>query len=167
MPHLRLELPEEWLRDDFRQTTGFDARKLLDHLVGVVSSIRMDNPAAEAKMKAGEDAGDLPKQVPFINLSNLKHGIVPLVHAHVAGDHSKGFLHVTMSAGNETLGRTAEVRRRVALTLGNAIDDFVGELPNLASVTVHVKDIDRERGYTTTAERKKKREQAAIPQQVA
>jgi len=147
MPHLRLELPEEWLRDEFRQSTGFDARKLLDHLVQVVASIRMDAPAAE-----GQD-------VPFINLSNLKHGIVPLVHAHVAGDPAKGFLHVTMSAGNETKGRSAEVRRRVALTLGNAIDEFVGNLPGLASVTVHVKDIDRERGYTTTAERKKLREQ--------
>jgi 5-carboxymethyl-2-hydroxymuconate isomerase len=161
MPHLRLELPEEWLRDEFRQSTGFDAKKLLDHLVQVVANLRMDNPAVETRRQAGEDVSELPKQVPFINLSNLKHGIVPLYHAHVAGDHSKGFLHVTLSAGNETLGRTAEVRRRVALTLGNEIDAFVGNLPGLASVTTHVKDIDRERGYSTTAERKKKREQAA------
>jgi 5-carboxymethyl-2-hydroxymuconate isomerase len=162
MPHLRLELPEEWLRDDFRQSTGFDARKLLDHLVQVVAGLRMDNPAVAERIQAGQDAGDLPKQVPFINLSNLKHAIVPLCHAHVAGDDSKGFLHVTLSAGNETKGRSAEVRRRVALTLGNEIDAFVGELPGLASVTAHVKDIDRDRGYTTTAERKKKREQAAL-----
>jgi hypothetical protein len=148
MPHLRLELPEEWLREDFQTSTGFDARKLLDRLVEVVAGLRMDNPTA------GEDP------VPFINLINLKHGIVPLVHAHVAGDHAKGFLHVTLSAGNETKGRSAEVRRRVALTLGNEIDAFVGNLPGLASVTVQVKDIDRDRGYTTTAERKKKREQA-------
>jgi hypothetical protein len=161
MPHLRLELPEEWLSDEFRQSTGFDAKKLLDHLVQVIACLRMDNPAIEVRLKAGEDAGDLPKQVPFINLTNLKHAIVPLCHAHVAGDHSKGFLHVTLSAGNETQGRTAEVRRRVALTLGNEIDAFVGDLPGLASVTAHVKDIDRERGYSTTAERRKRREQAA------
>lgn len=65
-----------------------------------------------------------------------------------------------MSAGNETRGRTAEVRRRVALTLGNEVDRFVGDMKDLASVTVHVLDIDRERGYTTTAERKKLRAQA-------
>jgi 5-carboxymethyl-2-hydroxymuconate isomerase len=121
----------------------------------------MENPAVQEKLNANEDPGDLPKQVPFINLINLKHGIVPLYHAHVAGDHSKGFLHVTLSAGNETKGRSAEVRRGVALILGNEVDAFVGNLPGLASVTVHVKDIDRDRGYTTTAERRKKREQAA------
>jgi hypothetical protein len=150
MPHLRLELPEEWIREDFQKSTGFDARKLLDHLVHVVAGLRMENPAA---------ADDQPKEVPFINLHNLKHGIVPLCHAHVGGDRSKGFLHVTLSAGNETKGRSAEVRRRVALTLGNEIDAFVGNLPGLASTTVHVKDIDRDRGYTTTAERRKKRDQ--------
>jgi hypothetical protein len=161
MPHLRLELPEEWIREDFQKSTGFDAKKLLDHLVQVVAGLRMENPAVQEKLNANEDPGDLPKQVPFINLINLKHGIVPLYHAHVAGDHSKGFLHVTLSAGNETKGRSAEVRRGVALILGNEVDAFVGNLPGLASVTVHVKDIDRDRGYTTTAERRKKREQAA------
>ena len=30
MPHLRLEVPEEWLREDFKQATGFDVKKLLD-----------------------------------------------------------------------------------------------------------------------------------------
>jgi hypothetical protein len=161
MPHLRLELPEEWIREDFQKSTGFDAKKLLDHLVQVVAGLRMENPAVQEKLNANEDPGDLPKQVPFINLINLKHGIVPLYHAHVVGDHSKGFLHVTLSAGNETKGRSAEVRRGVALILGNEVDAFVGNLPGLASVTVHVKDIDRDRGYTTTAERRKKREQAA------
>jgi hypothetical protein len=161
MPHLRLELPEEWIREDFQKSTGFDAKELLDHLVQVVAGLRMENPAVQEKLNANEDPGDLPKQVPFINLINLKHGIVPLYHAHVAGDHSKGFLHVTLSAGNETKGRSAEVRRGVALILGNEVDAFVGNLPGLASVTVHVKDIDRDRGYTTTAERRKKREQAA------
>jgi 5-carboxymethyl-2-hydroxymuconate isomerase len=95
--------------------------------------------------------------VPFINLSNLKHAIVPLHYAHVAGDPSKRFLHVTLSAGNDTPGRTAEVRRRVAQTLGDEVDKFVSSLQGLASVTVHVKDIDRDRGYSTTAERRKKR----------
>jgi hypothetical protein len=143
MPHLRIEVAEEWLRADFIAATGFDAGKLLDHLVQVVAGLKMDHPD-----KPGE-------QVPFINLSNLKHAIIPVHHAHVAGDPSKRFLHVTMSAGNETRGRTAEVRRRVALTLGNEVDKFVGDMKDLASVTVHVLDIDRERGYTTTAERKK------------
>ena len=145
MPHLRIEVAEEWLREDFIAATGFDAKKLLDHLVQVVAGLKMDHPD-----KPGE-------QVPFINLSNLKHAIIPVHHAHVAGDPSKRFLHVTMAAGNETRGRTAEVRRRVALTLGNEVDRFAGDMKDLASVTVHVLDIDRERGYTTTAERKKLR----------
>jgi hypothetical protein len=141
MPHLRLEVPEEWLEED----SGFDAKKLLDHLVRVVAALRMDNPSVDGE------------QVPFINLSNLKHAIVPLHHAHVAGDPSKRFLHVTLSAGNDTPGRTAAVRRRVAQTLGDEIDKFVGDLKGLASVTAHVLDIDRDRGYSTTAERRKAR----------
>jgi 5-carboxymethyl-2-hydroxymuconate isomerase len=148
MPHLRLEVAEEWLREDFRLATGFDAKKLLDRLVHVVAGLRMDNP----------DPG-VSAQVPFINLSNLKHAIVPLHYAHVAGDPSKRFLHITLSAGNDTPGRSAAVRRRVAQTLGDEVDEFVAGLDGLASVTVHVLDIDRDRGYTTTAERRKKREQ--------
>ncbi len=148
MPHLRIEVAEEWLRADFIAATGFDAKKLLDHLVQVVAGLKMAHP---------DNPGE---QVPFINLSNLKHAIIPVHHAHVAGDPSKRFLHITMSAGNETRGRTAEVRRRVALTLGNEVDKFVGDMKDLASVTVHVLDIDRERGYTTTAERKKLRAEA-------
>jgi hypothetical protein len=143
MPHLRLEVPEEWLQAG----SGFDADKLLDHLVQVVAALRMESPSVEGE------------QVPFINLSNLKHAIVPLHNAHVAGDPSKRFLHVTLSAGNDTPGRTAAVRRRVAETLGDEIDKFVGDLKGLASVTAHVLDIDRDRGYSTTAERKKRRNQ--------
>jgi len=144
MPHLRLYVPEEWLRDDFKTATGFDAQKLLDHLVQVVANLRMDNADGQS--------------VPMINLSNLKHAIVPLHYAHVAGDASKTFLHVTLAAGNDTPGRTAEVRRRAAEILGDEIDKFVGNLPSLDSVTVHVQDIDRDRGYSTKAERKKKRD---------
>ena len=73
MPHLRLEVPQEWLQEG----SGIDAKKLLDHLVQVVAGLRMENPSVEGE------------QVPFINLSNLKHAIVPLHHAHVAGDPSK------------------------------------------------------------------------------
>lgn len=91
----------------------------------------------------------------MINLSNLKHAIIPLQHAHVGGDATKRFLHCTLAAGNDTPGRTAEVRVRAARILGDEIDKFVGELPGLASVTVHVQDIDRDRGYSTTAERRK------------
>ena len=168
MPHLRLQVPEEWLREDFKRTTGFDPRKLLDHLVQVVAGLRMEKPAA-----AANGAPDVPETVPVINLSNLKHAIVPLCHAHVAGDTSKRFLHVTMAAGNDTPGRTPAVRRNAAETLGNEIDRFVAAFPALApllgSVTAHVQDIDRDRGYSTTAERKKKREQeseaASLPQQ--
>jgi len=145
MPHLRLYVPEEWLADNFRQSTGFNPTGLLDHLVVVVASLRMPNPKA-----AGED-------VPMINLSNLKHAIVPLQHAHVGGDATKRFLHCTLAAGNDTPGRTADVRVRAAKILGDEIDKFVGDLPGLASVTVHVQDIDRDRGYSTTAERKKAR----------
>ena len=155
MPHLRLQVPEEWLREDFKLATGFDPRKLLDHLVQVVAGLRMEKPTAD---------GAVPETVPIINLSNLKHAIVPLQHAHVAGDSSKRFLHVTLAAGNDTPGRTDAVRRRVAETLGNEIDQFVSAFPSvhasLASVTAHVQDIDRARGYSTTAERKKKREEA-------
>ena len=140
MPHLRLYLPEEWLDDDFKNSTGFDAKKLLDHLVQVVADLRMEN--AEVRM---------------INLNNLKHAIVPLHHAHVAGDPSQRFLHVTLAAGNDTPGRTAAVRKKAAEILGNEIDKFAGDLPSLASVTVHVQDIDRDRGYSTSAERKRAR----------
>lgn len=140
-------MPEEWLRDEFRQSTGFDAKKLLDRLVQVVADLRMDNPSPEA-------AGT---QVPMINLNNLKHAIVPLTHAHVGGDDAKRFLHITLAAGNDTPGRTAAVRVRAARALGDEVDRFVGDLAGLASVTVHVQDIDRDRGYSTTAERKKAR----------
>ena len=155
MPHLRIEAPVEWLQADFKATTGFDIRKLLDHLVQVVAGLRMQNPS-----------GGSPELVPFINLSNLKHAIVPLHHAHVAGDPARRFLHITLSAGNDTPGRTAEIRRRVAHTLGDEVDQFVANVPGLGlgSVTVHVKDIDRERGYSTTAERRKKREQEKMAQ---
>ena len=70
VPHLRLEVPEEWLRDEFRDATGFDARKLLDHLVDTLLKLRM--PGAD----------DPQKQVPLINQSNLKHAIVPLQYAY-------------------------------------------------------------------------------------
>ncbi len=143
MPHLRLFVPEEWLAEDFRAATGFDAKKLLDHLVQVVAQMRIENASGES--------------VPMINLKNLKHAIVPLNHAHVAGDEAQRFLHVTLAAGNETPGRTAAVRVRASHTLGDEVDKFVGNLPGLTSVTVHVQDIDRERGYSTTAERKKRR----------
>ena len=150
MPHLRLYVPEEWLREDFQRTTGFDAKRLLDHLVQVVANLRMTAPGAEGT--------DVPaREVPMINLNNLKHAIVPLAHAHVGGDTNQRFLHVTLAAGNDTPGRTAAVRVRAANVLGDEVDRFVGELPGLTSVTVHVQDIDRDRGYSTTAERKKRR----------
>ncbi|HEV3331916.1 MAG TPA: hypothetical protein VG096_13085 [Bryobacteraceae bacterium] len=152
MPHLRLYVPEKWLREDFQSATGFDARKLLDRLVQVVAGLRMEKPGSEESPIG-------PELVPMINLSNLKHAIVPLYYAHVGGDASKRFLHATLEAGNDTPGRTAAVRRRAAEALGEAIDQFVGELPELDSVTVHVQDIDRDRGYSTTAERKKARNQ--------
>jgi hypothetical protein len=145
MPHLRLQVPQEWLGEDFRSATGFDAKRLLDHLVQVVAGLRMPNPKADG-----------PPEVPMINLSNLKHAIVPLAYAHLGGDESKRFIHVTLAAGNDTPGRTADVRVRAARVLGDEIDKLVGDLPGLASVTVHVQDIDRDRGYSTTAERRKK-----------
>ena len=156
MPHLRLYVPEEWLREDFQRATGFDARKLLDRLVQVVAGLRMENPASAARNDANASpaASDL---VPVINLKNLKHAIVPLYYAHVVGDQSQRFLHATLAAGNDTPGRTAAVRRRAAELLGDEIDGFVGGLPGLTSVTVHVQDIDRDRGYSTTVERKKAR----------
>jgi hypothetical protein len=173
MPHLRLYVPEEWLREDFRLATGFDAKKLLDRLVQAVAGLRMENSAIEARRQALreldpnrvitdeeariDDKGNpiTPDSVPMINLSNLKHAIVPLYYAHVGGDSSKRFLHATLAAGNDTPGRTAAVRRRAARILGDEIDQFVGALPGLDSVTVHIQDIDRDRGYSTTAERKK------------
>lgn len=152
MPHLRLYVPEEWLREDFRLATGFDAKKLLDRLVQVVANLRMENPATRLDDKGNPIA---PDSVPMINLSNLKHAIVPLYYAHVGGDPSKRFLHAALEAGNDTPGRTAAVRRQAARILGDEIDRFTGALPGLASVTVHIQDIDRDRGYSTTAERKK------------
>jgi hypothetical protein len=147
MPHLRLYVPEEWLREEFRHATGFDAKQLLDHLVQVVAGLRMENPVP----------GAAAREVPMINLKNLKHAIVPLHHAHVGGDEGQRFLHVTLAAGNDAQGRTASVRVQAAQTLGHEIDLFVGDLPGMASVTVHVQDIDRDRGYSTTAERRKQR----------
>ena len=178
MPHLRLQVPEEWLRDEFKASTGFDAKKLLDHLVETVANLRMENHAIELRRQelrasgaeVTEEASKIdaqgkpitPEMVPMINLSNLKHAIMPMYYAHVAGDPSKRFIHVTLAAGNDTPGRTAAVRRRAADTLGEEVDKFVAGIPGLglASVTAHVQDIDRDRGYTTTAERKKRREQA-------
>ncbi len=129
----------EWLSPEFRSVTGFDAEKLLGVLVRVVAALRM---------------GD----VPMINLSNLKHAIIPVYGSGVGADPSKRFLHVTLAAGNDTPGRTAEVRCHAAEALGDAVDSFTAGLPGLASVTVHVQDIDRSRGYSTTVERKKQRE---------
>ena len=145
MPHLRLYVPEEWLDPAFQQSSGFDAHRLLDRLVQVVADFKMPDPKTPGA------------EVPMINLSNLKHAIIPLAHAHVGGDAGTRFLHCTLAAGNDTPGRTADVRVRAANTLGHEIDAFVGELPGLASVTVHVQDIDRDRGYSTTAERRKQR----------
>lgn len=147
MPHLRLQVPAEWLEDPFIRDTGFDARRLLDHLVEVVCGLQM------------EKADSNEEKVSLINRKNLKHALIPVYHAGVGGDRSQGFLHLTFAAGNETPGRTAEVRRHAAEVLGDAIDDFVGDLPGLGSVTVHVQDIERDRGYTTTASRKKRRAQ--------
>jgi len=140
MPHLRLEVPVEWLSEGFRVATGFDAENLLAALIRAVADLRMGS-----------------QDVPMINLSNLKHAIVPIHCAGVGGDSSKRFLHVTLAAGNDTPGRTAEVRFRAAEALGSVVDEFTSGLPGLASVTVHVQDIDRSRGYSTTAERRKKR----------
>lgn len=148
MRHLRLHIPEEWLRDEFRVATGFDAVKLLDVLVQTVADLRMENSGIESP---------IPSEVPVVNLHNLKHAIVPLRSAHVGADPSKYFLHVTLEMGNDTPGRTAAVRSRAAMMLGDAVDKYTADLPGLASVTVHVKDIDRDRGYSTTAERRKKR----------
>ena len=146
MPHLRLEVPEEWLEEDVIETTGFDARRLLDDLVDVVAKLEMEDT----------ESGEM---IQMINKRNLKHAIIPIRHSGVGGNRTRGFLHLTFSAGNDKPGRTAAVRRRAAQILGNAIDEFAGNLPDLESVTVHVKDIERDRGYSTTAERKKKREQ--------
>ena len=162
MPHLRLEVPEEWLRDDFIEATGFDARKLLDHLVEIAAGLRMEKAAIEEPgREGGTEPGEsnAPEPIPMINKRNLKHALIPVHHSGVGGDRSKGFLHLTFAAGNDQAGRTASVRRQAAQTLGDAIDSFVGDLPILESVTVHVVDINRDRGYSTTAERKKQREQ--------
>ena len=58
----------------------------------------MDAPGTEAPAK----------EVPMINLSNLKHAIVPLVHAHVGGDANQRFLHVTLAAGQRHAGTHGE-----------------------------------------------------------
>lgn len=136
----------EWLSEEFREKTGFDAEKLLGVLVRTVAGLRMENPAA------GKAAPD----VPMINPGNLKYAVIPVHCAGVGGDPGRRFLHVTLAAGNDTPGRTAEVRVRAAEALGNAVDEFTAGLPGLASVTVHVQDIDRSRGYSTRAERQKK-----------
>jgi hypothetical protein len=146
MPHLRLEVPEEWLRDDYKQATGFDAKKLLDRLVEIVVGMRMPN------------AADPSQTVPLINKSNLKHAIIPLYYAHMAGDSSKRFLHATLAAGNDTPGRTAAVRLNASQILGDEIDKFVVDIPEIGSITVWVQDIDRDRGYSTMQERAKKRQ---------
>lgn len=146
MPHLRLEVPQEWLTEEHKQQTGFDAKKLLDRLVDVVTGLQMPSAADPSKM------------VPLINRSNLKHAIVPLYYAHMAGDPSKRFLHATLAAGNDTPGRTAAVRLNAAQVLGNEIDQFVVDVQGIGSITVWVQDIDRDRGYSTMQERKKRRE---------
>ena len=98
-------MPEDWLRDDFIETTGFDACKLLDHLVEVVTRLRMDQPSIE---EAGHDGrsveghANAPEAVPMIDKRNLKHALIPLHHSGVGGGRSKRFLHLTFAAGNDT-----------------------------------------------------------------
>ncbi len=147
MPHLRLEIPADWLTAEFRKATGFDAEKLLALLVGTVADFRMENPAPHKE----------PAEVPMINLHNLKHAIIPVHCAGVGGDSAKRFLHVILAVGNDIPGRSAQARVRAAEELGHVVDEFTADLPGLASVTVHVQDIDRSRGYSTTSERRKKR----------
>src|SRR5688572_22366602 len=108
MPHLRLEVPEAWLRNEFIEATGVDVRKLLDHLVDVVTSIRMENAAIETRRNeiraalgephaviSDEDArrdgkGNPiePATVPLVNRKNLKHALLPVYHWGVGGDRS-------------------------------------------------------------------------------
>ena len=143
MPHLRLEVPAEWLTPEFREATGFDAEKLLAVLFQTVAGLTMVQPDSDIRL-----------EVPMIQLRNLKHAIIPVYGAGVGGDTSQQFLHITLAAGNDTPGRTARVRCRAAEALGRVADEFTAGLPGLASVTVHVQDIDRSRGYSTTAERR-------------
>jgi phage FluMu protein Com len=150
MPHLRLELPEEMLAAEYRERTGFDACALLDILVEVVANYKMEDPATPGKM------------IPMINKSNLKHALVSVKYGHMAGDQSLRFLHCTLAAGNDTPGRTAAVRMEASFVLGDAIDAYIeGKCPEVKSVTAWIQDIDRDRGYTTTQVRKKRRETAA------
>mgnify|MGYP003347457224 FL=1 len=146
MPHLRLEVPVEWMQEEW-------VPRLLTHLVDTLCAYEMEDATKPGTMRT------------MINRPNLKHAVLPAYYAHVAGDPAKRFLHVTFACGNETPGRTAEVRSGAANLLGNAVDAFIAQIPAVesvvASVTVWVQDIDRTRGYTTTAERKKAREQAA------
>lgn len=143
MPHLRLEVPVEWIQEEW-------VPQLLTHLVDTLCAYEMEDAAKPGTMRA------------MINRPNLKHAVLPAYHAHVAGNPAQRFLHVTFACGNETPGRTPEVRSGAATLLGNAVDAFIAKLPAIeacvASVTVWVQDIDRTRGYTTTAERKKARE---------
>jgi hypothetical protein len=143
MPHLRLEVPAEWLTPEFREATGFHAEKLLAVLVQTVAGLTMVQPDSDIRL-----------EVPMIQLRNLKHAIIPVYGAGVGGDTSQQFLHITLAAGNDTPGRTAKVRYRAAEALGRVADEFTAGLPGLVSTTVHVQDIDRSRGYSTTAERR-------------
>jgi hypothetical protein len=147
MPHLRLELPEEMLEGEYRRKTGFDAWELLNILVETVANYQMEDPSRPGTM------------VPMINKSNLKHGIIPTKYGHTAGDMGKRWIHCTLAAGNDTPGRTAEVRMEASFVLGNAIDAYIaGKCPEVTSVTAWIQDIDRDRGYTTTQVRQKRRE---------
>jgi len=143
MPHLRLEVPAEWLTPEFREATGFHAEKLLAVLVQTVAGLTMVQPDSDIRL-----------EVPMIQLRNLKHAIIPVYGAGVGGDTSQQFLHITLAAGNDTPGRTAKVRYRAAEALGRVADEFTAGVPGLASITVHIQDIDRSRGYSTTAERR-------------
>ena len=113
---------------DFKAATQFYAERLLEHLVQIVINLRM---------------------------KNLESMLSCRYHAHVRGDSSKRF---PFAAGNDTPGLTAAVRLRASPILGEQIDNFVGDLPGLVSVTVHVQDINRDRGYSTTADGKKERD---------
>ena len=142
----RLYVPEEWLREDFRRDTGFDAVALLDRLVQAVANFRMENPAR---------ADGAPDTVPMINLSNLKHASCRSSTRMSAGTRRSDFC--TSRSRPATTRRDARPpcgggRRNISVTRSTRL---VGNLPGLASVTVHVQDIDRDRGYSTTAERKK------------
>lgn len=170
MSQLRLDVPVEWLTNEFKQATEFDAGGILRELIQVVGDFTMPNP----KFNKDEDNGQLETTL-FGNVDKLKPGITAVYFSSVGYDSTKNFLHVQLDAGEDKDGRTDKVRSSMAHALGNKIEeiiengrhgltkDFVKEF-NLTSITSGVGFLATATDCYTTNKKRQDRIEAVVPE---